>query len=231
MCFGVRALPGGVFFVPRPRAAHTGAAGMHTHHLPRDVGLLSPPLKRRLRLGRSSACLWKGSKNIWQPAVCLCNTRPARLHWRWVCACAPPARPQITPVIACVHVLLPPRRVTPARPWVWGPATRGGSRSTRAAHPPPPSASACTLDANALAPAPRAHPPPPPTPSLRTVGGEIGAASSLAPKVGPLGLVRGGGGGGGARTRRLVPRQHTLTPPFSPFSRPKRWVRTSKRRP
>ena len=37
---------------------------------------------------------------------------------------------------------------------------------------------------------------------LRTVGGEIGAAASLAPKVGPLGLVRAVGGSG--RVPRVV---------------------------
>lgn len=32
---------------------------------------------------------------------------------------------------------------------------------------------------------------------LRCTGGEVGATSALAPKIGPLGLVRGAAGSGG----------------------------------
>ena len=65
---------------------------------------------------------------------------------------------------------------------------RGRRPTTRLAEEAPARAPAASAYAASPLSYPRFPPPLPPPRSLKTIGGEIGAASALAPKVGPLGL-------------------------------------------
>ena len=232
--WGARPPRGRVFCAAPARRAHRGRRDAHPPPTTRCGVVVAPPEKTAAFGSQLCVPLEGQQKYLATRGVFVQHApRPAALAMG-VCVCTARPPPNHARNRVCARAVAASARY--ARPPLGLGAGDEGGQSVHARRPSPAPSGfrlhpGCKRARTRPPRSPPPPPPPPPTPSLRTVGGEIGAASSLAPKVGPLGLVRGGGGGGGARTRRLVPRQHTLTPPFSPFSRPKRWVRTSKRRP